>query len=237
VTRATAAAWVLIVLLCPAPAAAEQPVFDEMPRWAGGWGVQALHEARQNGDDSDHWVHLEGVYTWRRWIRATVKLPWLVGPAGGLGRPTLALPLKRYFNLDGRSGSWTLTPEWTPPTPAPDRAQSQRQAGLTLAYSTETYGPLGGASIGFFRRIDTRLEAHLSGAAGFNLHGLGSSGHIKLKLSLLARPDGAHRLSIGPTLYWRLSDRWHAQLAAQQSVAAEDYAPRTSLRSGLAAVF
>jgi hypothetical protein len=55
---------------------AEQPIFDEMPRWKGGWGMQFMQEHRtQKGlyDDGEivdrelgldaHLFHVQGVYT------------------------------------------------------------------------------------------------------------------------------------------------------------------------------
>ena len=109
-TKAATIALGLSVLLCSGPALAEQPIFGEMPRWAGGWGVQTQHEARRDGDQDSQWLHVDGVYTWARWIRVTAKVPFRLDEDPGLGTPTLALPLKRYFTLDGRSGSWTIAP-------------------------------------------------------------------------------------------------------------------------------
>ena len=70
---------------------ADQPIFNEMPRWNGGWGVQGIYEYRHNPDlldgdsvvssdlsESVHLFHLEGVYTWKRWIRLTAKVPYVI---------------------------------------------------------------------------------------------------------------------------------------------------------------
>ena len=38
------------LMLTSSRSVAEQPIFGEMPRWAGGWGVQTRHEVRRDGD-------------------------------------------------------------------------------------------------------------------------------------------------------------------------------------------
>ena len=219
------------------PAFAEQPIFGEMPRWAGGWGVQAVHEAHHKNQELSQWMHLEGVYTWQRWIRLTAKIPMRLDPTAELGTTILALPLKRYFNLDGRSGSWTLTPHWfiRPNTTA--ASERQQQFGLSLSYETETYRPLGGVSLAAFRRVDGLMEVHAHGGAGINLHHFGSSGHLKLKVGYRLREDGAHQLRFGPTLYWRFNDRWHAQMSFKTSAIDDGYSALNSLRTGIAVVF
>ena len=81
----------VVVTVLVATAQAEQPVFDEMPRWTGGWGYQVLQEYRyENGlydgnqslgsglDRSAHILHVQG-YTLG--IEAFVLLrsfPWFL---------------------------------------------------------------------------------------------------------------------------------------------------------------
>mgnify|MGYP003957956673 FL=1 len=118
---------------------ADQPIFNEMPRWDNVWGFQLIEEYRHDSDlmsgdvvvadgfsEDVHLLHIEGVYTWDKSVRITAKLPVvldarreLLSELGGkriqrdegIGDATIAIPLKRYFNLNGRSGSWTLTPQ------------------------------------------------------------------------------------------------------------------------------
>jgi hypothetical protein len=167
----------------------------------------------------------------------TAKVPIRLDGEVGLGTPTLALPIKRYFNLDGRSGSWTLSPHWFVPIASSARSKRKEQVALTAGYETESYRAIGGLAVGVFRRVDDLFEAHLHGAAGVNLHGFGSSGHLKFKMHLGLRDDGAQTLRIGPTLYWRFSDRWHGQIVYKHTVLAEGYSPRYSLRTGVAVVY
>ena len=102
-------------LISAGSAHAGQPIFSEMPRWSDGWGVQAIQEFRHqrkvfsNGDErisTSHILNIDGVYTWKRWIRLTAKVPLVLNatregeaPQRGFGPATIALPLKQYFNL------------------------------------------------------------------------------------------------------------------------------------------
>lgn len=155
-------AIVLFFALCP-QSRADQPVFDEMPRWDGGWGVQLVQEYRLNrdllkgttpvGDDLREDVHIlniEGVYTWHKWIRATFKLPvildarreWLTNDGErveqrdrGLGNLTMTVPLKHYFNRDGLSGSFTFAPFTVAPLGVKDEYDVFRRY-WSLGFST-----------------------------------------------------------------------------------------------------
>ena len=72
-------------------AQAEQPIFDEMPRWNDGYGLQILQEFVQKPvfldgsdaipgdfDESRQILHQQGVYTWEKAIRLTAKVPFLL---------------------------------------------------------------------------------------------------------------------------------------------------------------
>ena len=225
------------ILIAPALSSAEQPIFGEMPRWAGGWGVQTRHEARRDGDQDSQWMHVDGVYTWERWIRVTAKVPFRVDSDAGIGTPTLALPLKKYFNLDGRSGSWTIAPQWFVPIATPSVNARPEQMKLSLGYETEAYKTHFAAATGLLRRVDGLFAAHFHAGLGINVHSKTSSGHIKIKARLRVRSDGAYSARVGPTIYWRFSDLWHGQIVYKHSVLAEGYVPRYSLRTGVAVVF
>ena len=71
--------------------AADEPIMNMMPRWAGGWGYQFVEEYRHESDlllgdrkaypgftEDVHLMHLQGVYTWDRSIRLTAKLPYVL---------------------------------------------------------------------------------------------------------------------------------------------------------------
>ena len=209
-----------------------------MPRWNNGWGVQILHEYRNrdalllkdriehNLDEQIHILHAQGVYTWTKAFRVTAKLPIVFGATrefpddiqgdSGFGPLTLALPLKSYFNLDGRSGSFTLSPQLRVPTASPDAFDVIIQEwgnGLSVGYTTETYRyhfSLGASTWVYYG--DKPSSVTLSTDFGFNIQALGSSGHIKWMVALLHETDDTYTLSGGPILYWRISDLLHAQI-------------------------
>ena len=117
----------LFVSICATPALADQPVMNEAPRWAGGWGFQVRNIYRESDnllhkDDEIlnplglerrvHTTWLEGVYTWERSRRMTVKLPWVdqmrvANQNGtpvtqrdrGLGDLIVGVPLRKYTKL------------------------------------------------------------------------------------------------------------------------------------------
>jgi len=123
---------------------AEQPIMGMVPRWDGGYGMQAIWSYWESdsllvdGEEVDNPLGLfqkesktsiEGVYTWDRSIRMTFKAPYLDrtrlvevdGVAerqsvSGWGDVKLALPLKHYFNREGFSGNHSLTPQIKLPT-------------------------------------------------------------------------------------------------------------------------
>ena len=132
-------------------------------------GVQAVYEQRSEDDlllkndkagrgleEQVDILHMEGVYTWDKSIRMTLKIPYVLdaerevptkGGAvetqkdSGLGDITLALPLKKYFNLSSRSGSWTLAPQLRLPTSEDDEYEiydNEWGFGLGVGYETET---------------------------------------------------------------------------------------------------
>ncbi len=216
-------------LLSAGSAHAGQPIFSEMPRWSDGWGVQAIQEFRHqrkvfsDGDErisTSHILNIDGVYTWKRWIRLTAKVPLVLNATRegqarqrGFGPVTLALPLKQYFNLDGRSGSWTFTPQLRAPSMSKIVRGNPWQHGWSFGYETETYRYLFGISMtiwGNFEDQSFEQDTHLH--IGTNIHAFGSSGHLKLHAGVWS--PGKRRpsvLEIGPVLYWRITDLWHFQ--------------------------
>lgn len=149
---------------------ADQPVMNEAPRWAGGWGFQVRHEARE----SDTLIHndselenplglerrvnatwLEGVYTFERSKRVTIKIPWVdqmrvTSIDGlrtkqndrGLGDIILGVPLRKYTNYR----DWTSNISFTPSLRVPSGKTSgdypigdgSTDVGLSLSYSAES---------------------------------------------------------------------------------------------------
>ena len=233
-------------------ARAEQPIFSEMPRWSGGWGVQVLQEYRHEsglyqgkrllGSDlnrSAHLLHVEGVYTWDKSIRVTAKVPVMLSAQRrtlsddgqpstrkktALGDPTIALPLKKYFNLDGRSGSWTLAPQVRVPGA---KASSDpigiyyREVGLglSLGYETETYDYIIRTGLSSFTFLgDTPTLSHLELTLGLNFAFGDHNGHVKLH-NRLRHWDGVEvTYTVGPIVYLRWTDLLHFQVRSTHDV-------------------
>jgi hypothetical protein len=216
---------------------AEQPIFNMMPRWDKGWGVQFEHEVEDSPTKRIHLLHVEGVYTWQRWIRLTYKVPWLLSESA-LGTPVLALPLKKYFNNDGRSGSLSLTPEISLPLSQVPLGQSDKVAGMNLGYSQETYRTTVDVSLAaHLQRNELPLEWQLSFAAGGKYYPFDSVGNFRLSTDFRYRPGGDYALRVGPLAYWRINDRWHVQASWKRTLAAQGLPSGNWIRSGLAVVF
>jgi len=151
------------------PSWSHQPVMDMAPRWEKGWGVQARHETRfsdktMQGDStadnpfgrkrSVKKTWFEGVYTFRREVRVTAKLPYVDQSRTSLvnGVPTkqtgegfgdliIGIPLKIYRNEDQATWNMGFTPNLRLPTgsthgdfPAGD---GSTDIGFSLSYSLE----------------------------------------------------------------------------------------------------
>lgn len=160
----------LSLLVVATSAGAHQPVMDMAPRWADGFGFQVRQEhfgsdelRRENSGEKnplglERFVDatwLEGVYTFDRSVRATIKIPYLrqrrtarVGsePArqrsDGLGDIVFGLPLKRYTNHGASTENWSLTPSLRVPTGTTSgefpTSDGSWDIGLSASYSRET---------------------------------------------------------------------------------------------------
>jgi len=222
---------------------ADQPIFNEMPRWDNGWGFQLIEEYRHDSDlmsgdavvaegysEDVHQLHIEGVYTWDKSVRITAKLPVvmdarrelpselggkLIQRDEGIGDATIALPLKRYFNLDGRSGSWTLTPQFRIPLSGKDEYEiydGEWGHGVSAGYETETHRYIFavGASSWIFGGNDP-FQASANLDLGLNISPFGIYGHIKWETDFIYEDDGTEKLYVGPKLYLKIKDMVHIQ--------------------------
>ncbi|MDA7915837.1 hypothetical protein N9B94_01225 [Verrucomicrobia bacterium] len=232
-----------LLILFSTSANADQPIFNEMPRWDEGWGFQFIEEYRTESDllqgrqkvapgfsEDIHILHFQGVYTWDRSIRMTFKLPYvldaqrdmLVGGTkqrqhdSGIGDATIALPLKKYFNLDGRSGSWTLAPQLRVPLDDMDSYEVYDHkwgSGIGLSYETETYRyHFGTGATAWVFQGGEPAEIHTHLDLGLNVQAFGSSGHIKWESDVQYEADGSLTFMAGPTLYWKITDTVHTQI-------------------------
>ena len=165
----TLAVALLLVAGVPVTGRAHQPVMDMAPRWQEGWGVQVRNEHRFSDEllsgKSDvsnpegrerrvNTVWLEGVYTFKREIRLTAKIPWVaqrrvsvlsgspVKQTGrGIGDSILGLQLKHYFNREASTGNFGLTPSIRVPTGSTSDAypvgDGSWDVGVSTSFSVE----------------------------------------------------------------------------------------------------
>ena len=227
---------------------ADQPIMNMMPRWDDGYGFQIRQESIIRRDlllgnqvigsgfsEELKITHLEAVYTFDRSVRITAKFPYIIQANreilgkdnekvlekfNGWGDLTLALPLKKYFNLDGRSGSWTFTPQIRVPIESsidsyqvPDRLWG---SGLHLGYETETvhwFFSLGSGIWAFER--DKPVEYHASIDLGWNFR---NDAQILIESDIFWDEEGTELLSLGPALYLRWNHNIHSRFSFQEEL-------------------
>ncbi|MDC0050059.1 transporter [Verrucomicrobia bacterium] len=224
--------------------AADEPIMNMMPRWSGGWGYQFVHEYRHESDlllgrtkkypgftEDVHLLHMQGVYTWDKSIRLTAKLPYVLdahrempdGSGGkkveydnGIGDLTLALPLKKYFNLDGESGSWTLKPMLRVPFSGSDEYEvydNQWGNGLGVGYEYETANfHFHISTSGWVYHGNDPFESFSSLDLGYNFYLGESNCALMWETDFHWEDDESRTLSAGPAFYWNINDTAHLRL-------------------------
>ncbi len=234
----------LALFLSVLPVFADEPIMNMMPRWDHGWGIQFIEEYRHEGDlllgskkansgftEDVHLLHLQGVYTWNRSIRLTAKLPYVVDarremPNGfggklverdnGIGDATLALPLKKYFNLEGRSGSWTFKPMLRVPLAGDDRYEiydNEWGGGLGLGYEFEMSDfNFSSSAAAWSFGGDDPSEVHISVDFGYNFLASGTNGSLFWESDFHYEDNGSKTLLAGPAFYWNFNDTSHTRL-------------------------
>ena len=234
----------LVLFLSVLPVLADEPIMNMMPRWDHGWGLQFVEEYRHEDDlllgskkaysgftEDVHLLHLQGVYTWDRSIRLTAKLPYVVDarremPNGfggklverdnGIGDATLALPLKKYFNLDGRSGSWTFKPMLRVPLAGDDDYEiydNEWGGGLGLGYEFEMSDfAFSSSAAAWSFGGDDPSEVHISVDFGYNFLASGTNGSLFWESDFHYEDDGSKTLLAGPAFYWNFNDTSHTRL-------------------------
>ena len=188
----------VLTIMLPSLAWGHQPVMDMAPRWKGGYGFQIRAEhsiegrLERDGRSIDNpnglkaesltsW--LEGVYTYRRGLRATLKIPQIDKSetrlesgsvkklrASGLGDMILGVQTKHYFNKPRYTGNFWFTPSFYLPS-------GSTKSELPLGRGTVDYGLSVGVSVEFFRVytfLDLFTRLNTRGSDGTKLgHGMG----------------------------------------------------------------
>ena len=223
---------------------ADEPIMSKMPRWDDGWGFQFIEEYRHESDlllgsrvlhpgftEDVHLLHFQSVYTWDKSIRLTAKLPYVLdarrempdGSGGkriehdnGIGDATLALPLKKYFNLDGKSGSWTFKPMLRVPFSGTDDYEiydNQWGNGLGLGYEYETAKfHVHVSTSGWVYHGNEPFESWSTIDLGYNFNAWNSNGALMWETDFHYEDDGSETLMAGPVLYWNINDTAHFRI-------------------------
>lgn len=226
------------------PAFAHQPVMDMAPRWKDGWGFQIRQEHFGSDDllsgdsavdnplgrkKSVDTTWLEGIYTYRREVRLSLKVPYVthrrtvvrsstpVTESGsGLGDIIIGLPLKRYANESSATSNIALTPSIRLPTgstsdvwPAGD---GSTDLGLSLSASWEKFQLYQYYDLFYWKNSEGDLGIEQGDEIGFDAnigwhpwHDSLSNTGLFVMLDISARHEQRGRDSLGVTGGDRLS--------------------------------
>ena len=251
---------------------ADQPIMNEVPRWEGGYGVQVFQEWRWSDDlmrgrrdlpnpedlrYEKRITHFEGVYTWRKWIRVTAKLPWVEQKrriidtdgsvrwqrSSGLDDAKLALPLRYYTNRPRYSGHFGIAPQIRFGGDDNDSfrvSDGSTDYGMSLTYERESPSIKISGDLTYWWEQDSGQEDDWSVdvGIGWNFHDRGA---LLWETEYIDEPDNYEWLGGGPTLFWNFNDllmgRIEYKFALDERVDGQGLSRGDSLRIGLGLVF
>ena len=156
----------VILLFISLNSYSHQPVMDIAPRWEDGYGIQLRHENFGSDELIDggkkapnlnnakvltNLTWLEGVYSFKRSLRATFKLPTVnksyrsdieKTDISALGDLILGMPYKRYSNKNALTYNWSVTPSIRVPTSSKgSMAINDGSTDLGLSFSFQIENP------------------------------------------------------------------------------------------------
>ena len=226
----TLAVALLLVAGVPMTGRAHQPVMDMAPRWQEGWGVQVRNEHRfsdellsgksdvsnpQGRERRVNTVWLEGVYTFKREIRLTAKIPWVaqsrvsvlsgspVKQTGrGIGDSILGLQLKHYFNREASTGNFGLTPSIRVPTGSTSDAYPVGDGSWDVGVSTSFSAEM----VQLYQFYDLFYWHNTEGARGID-----RGDEVGLDVNIGIHPYHDNRHNLGIFLMGDLSARYEAR--------------------------
>ena len=134
------------------------------------------------------------------------------------------MPLKKYFNLDGRSGSWTIAPQFRVPGASASSDTigiyfRQFGTGVSLGYETETYNYIvktGLSSIAYAGNVPMQHQANLT--LGLNFFVGERNGHVKLQQQLRHQAGIETTYALVPIVYLRWTDLIHFQIRTSHDI-------------------
>ncbi len=245
---------------------ADQPIMNEVPRWDGGYGFQVFSESRSSKDlkfhnnkldnpNNNHYrkhiTHLEGVYTWTKWIRLTVKIPWVQQSKKllnveesnqGFSDIKLALPLRHYYNEDGYSGHYGIVPQIRfggDNKGLHKISDGSTDPGFSFTFEKETANLKLSADVTYWIETHSQKddEWSIDTTLGWNYHDRGA---LKLETELV-NTDQNEWIGMGPTFFWNFNDcmmtRFEYKFALKDTLKKVGLARGDSLRIGLGFVF
>ncbi len=191
-----------LLFIIAQPSLAHQPVMDMAPRWQDGYGFQIRQEYRSSdellsGDsevdnpfDLDKTVSttwLEGIYTFKREVRLSVKIPYLdqkrtvlrdgapVRETGrGLGDIIIGVPLKSYTNKESATSNIAFTPSIRLPTGSTDDdfpvGDGSTDVGVSFSASWEKADLYQYYDLFYWKNGDGDRGIHEGDEIGFDAH-------------------------------------------------------------------
>ena len=230
--------WFLMASL-----SADEPIMNMMPRWDDGWGYQFIEEYRHESDlllgsRALHPGYTEDVYLLHSnpstlgtnlsalrpscLMCSTPGRRCLMAPEeriehdNGIGDATLALPLKKYFNLDGKSGSWTFKPMLRVPFSGTDDYEIyDNEWGNGLGWDMNTR-PLNftctlAPVVGCITETNPSNPGPRSISATTSMRGAPTR-HSCGRRIFTTRMMVQETLLAGPALYWNINDIAHFRI-------------------------
>ena len=246
---------------------------NEVPRWEDGYGGQVFIEHRWSDNlmsgsteldnpaglyENKQITHLEAVYTFKRWLRITGKLPYVrqwrrqADPGGGTSTErndgfsdlTLALPIKKYTNGWGYSENIGIVPLIRLPISKGSGdypiSDGTTDYGVSLTFERETavYIVSTGATYWWEQGSSTEETGSIDIDLGWNFNDYGA---LHWETELERERGGGKWLATGPTLFWNINDFAMARIEYKQvideRVAGVGFTRGNTLRVGVGIVF
>ena len=134
----------------------------------------------------------------------------------GWGDLNLGVPLKKYFNLDGKSGSWTFKPMVRIPLSNKDDYDfyyKEFGGGIGFGHEFETANYFFGIGTAWWIFDGDRpAEIHSSLDFGYNFETKNSNGSVFWETDFHAEDDESRTLGSGPAFYFNHNDTIHSRI-------------------------
>ena len=223
--------WFLMASL-----SADEPIMNMMPRWDDGWGYQFI-EYRHESDlllgsrlhpgytEDVHLLHFRRLQDKSSALESCLMCRRPAGDAAtarrkriehdvGIGDATPALPLKKYFNLDGKSGSWTSNRCCACRFRARMIMRFTTTNGATVSAWDMNTRPLNFTCVSRWLGVSRNepFESWSTLDLGYNFNAWGTNAALMWETDFHYEDDGSETLLAGPALYWNINDTAHFRI-------------------------